>query len=147
MTTRSILCPVDFGAASLASIPLAAEQAKFRDATLHLLHVWQPGREYAGEGPPIPFAAELPSEEIESDLAALDVDLSPEQIETHVRSGDPAKDIVLLADELHCELVVMGTHARSGLRRWIIGSVCEETLRHCPCPVLVCRGPQQLEHQ
>jgi nucleotide-binding universal stress UspA family protein len=143
MTTRSILCPVDFGAASLASIPLAAEQAKFRDATLHLLHVWQPGLEYAGEGPPIPFAAELPKEKIESDLASLDVDLPPEQLQRHVSSGDPAKDIIELAEALDSELVVMGTHARGGLRRWIIGSVCEVVLRHCPCPVLVCRGPEQ----
>lgn len=143
---RSILCPVDFGSASLASLPLAVEQAQFRGATLHLLHVWQPGREYAGEGPPIPFAAELPREQIQSDLASLDLDLPAQRVETHVSSGDPAKDIVELAEQLDSELVVMGTHARSGLRRWIIGSVCEEVLRHCPCPVLVCRGPEQLKH-
>ena len=142
MDTPSILCPVDFGAASLASIPLAVQQARFREATLDLLHVWQPGLEYAGEGPPIPFAAELPRTDIESDLASLDVGLPPEQVRLHVASGDPAKGILSLAAELHSELVVMGTHARSGLRRWIIGSVCEVVLRHCPCPVLVCRGPE-----
>jgi len=145
MPERSILCPVDFGQASFASVPLAVEQAKYRDATLDLLHVWQPGLEYAGEGPPIPFAAELPRAQIESDLASLKVDLPPERVRLHVTSGDPAKDIVELATDLHSELVVMGTHARRGLSRWIIGSVCEPVLRRCPCPVLVCRGPEQLQ--
>lgn len=143
MTTRCILCPVDFSAASLAAIPLAVQEAKLRAATLDLLHVWQPGLEYAGEGPPIPFSAELPKDEIESDLASLDVDLPTDRVRFHVTSGQPAKDIVDLARELDCELVVMGTHARRGLSRWIIGSVCEPVLRHCPCPVLVCRGPEK----
>ena len=132
MTARSILCPVDFSAASLASIPLAVQEARLRDATLDLLHVWQPGLEYSGEGPPIPFAAEFPKEEIESDLASLDVDLPDDRVRLHVTSGDPVKDIVELASKLNSELVVMGTHARRGLRRWIIGSVCEPLLRQLP---------------
>ena len=142
MATRSILCPVDFSAASLAALNHAVEEAKLRDARLDLLHVWQPGLEYSGEGPPIPFAAEVPQQDIESDLASLEVDLPPQQVELHVSSGDPAHDIVDLATQLQSDLVVMGTHARHGLRRWIIGSVCEPVLRHCPCPVLVCRGPE-----
>ncbi len=143
MTTRSILCPVDFSAASFACIPVAVQEAKLHDATLDLLHVWQPGLEYSGEGPPIPFEAELPKAEIEADLASLDIDLPKDRVRFHVTSGDPAKDIARLAAELQSELVVMGTHARHGLGRWIVGSVCTVVLRHCPCPVLVCREPEQ----
>lgn len=142
MTTHSVLCPIDFSQASLAALAQAVVEVKLRDARLDLLHVWQPGLEYAGEGPPIPFASELPSEGIEADLAALPVDLPAEQVRMHVRSGDPAHEIVDLAAALHSDLVVMGTHARHGLRRWIIGSVCEAVLSRCACPVLVCRGPQ-----
>ena len=142
MSMRCILCPVDFSAASLAALRHAVFEAKLRDARLDLLHVWRPGLEYSGEGPPIPFAAEIPREEIEADLASLEIDLPPEQVQRHVTGGDPAEDIVKMATELDCDLVVMGTHARHGLRRWIIGSVCEPVLRHCPCPVLVCRGPE-----
>jgi nucleotide-binding universal stress UspA family protein len=142
MTTHRVLCPVDFSPASLSAIPIAVQEAQLRDATLDLLHVWQPGLEYAGEGPPIPFASELPRGEIEADLSSLEVDLPRDRVQLHVTSGNPSQDIVELASQLHSDLVVMGTHARRGLRRWIIGSVCEPVLRHCPCPVLVCRGPE-----
>ena len=145
--STSVLCPIDFSPASLAAIPMAIDQARSREATLDLMHVWQPGREYVGDGPPIPFATEQPTERIESDLASLlqgDLVL-PEgmPVRFHVTSGQPADDIVDLAAELNSDLVVMGTHARRGVRHWIIGSVCEPVLRHCPCPVLITRGPEQ----
>lgn len=145
--STSVLCPIDFSPASLAAIPLAIDQAQSRGAVLDLHHVWQPGREYSGDGPPIPFAAEQPTERIENDLASLlQGDLSlPErmQVRFHVTSGEPSDDIVNLATELNSTLVVMGTHARRGVRHWIIGSVCAPVLRHCPCPVLITRGPEQ----
>ena len=141
MTRPSILCPVDFSDASLAAVALAVEEVQRRDGVLDLLHVWQPGFEYAGEGPPIPFSSELPRDEIEADLKSLHVDLPEDRVRLHVSSGTPANDIAELAGSLKSELVVMGSHARHGLRRWIIGSVCEQVLRHCPCPIVVCRGP------
>ena len=142
MLTTSILCPIDFSAASLAALSIAIEQAKARGAVLDLLHVWQPGLEYAGDGPPIPCAAEQPTEKIEQDLVSLAVDLPEKRVRYHVTHGHPADDIVATAAELRSNLVVMGTHARQGVRRWIIGSVCESVLQSCPCPVLICRGPE-----
>ena len=141
MTPSSILVPIDFGSASLAALELAVQEAKLRSATLDLLHVWDPGVGFSGEGPPIPFSSDLPREQIESDLASLRCDLPPERVRFHITSGKPAEDIARTALDLHSELVVMGTHARHGLSRWIIGSVCDVVLRECPCPVLVCRGP------
>ncbi|MGI9470975.1 MAG: universal stress protein [Rubripirellula sp.] len=143
MPTSSVLCPVDFSPASLAAIPLAIDQAEARQVFLDLLHVWQPGREYVSDGPPIPFATEQPTERIERDLASLMEEWPNAQVRYHVTSGNPADDIVSVATDLQSELVVMGTHARRGVRRWVIGSVCEPVLRHCPCPVLICRGPEQ----
>ncbi len=144
MAARCVLCPIDFDAASLAALPLAVEQAKARDAYLDLLHVWQPGREYVKDGPPIPFAEEMPEEQIKQDLASLPIDLPAGRVRFHVTGGDkPAQDIVDLAAELDAELLVMGTHARRGLRRWIVGSVFDWVLHHCPFPILVCRGPEQ----
>jgi nucleotide-binding universal stress UspA family protein len=139
--TRSILCPVDFGSASLAAFAVAVSEAKLRNATIDLLHVWEPGAGYSSEGPPIPFSAELPRDKIEDDLRSLRCDLPPERIRIHIMSGKPADNIAKLAFDLGSELVVMGTHARHGLNRWIVGSVCDVVLRECPCPVLVCRGP------
>ena len=142
MKSRSVLCPIDFDAAGLASLPLAVEQAKAREASLDLVHVWQPGREYAEDGPPIPFSDEVPEARIKKDLAALPVDLPADRVRFHVTSGQPAQKIVELASQLDSELVVMGTHARHGLQRWIVGSVCEWVLHHCPSQILVCRGPE-----
>jgi quercetin dioxygenase-like cupin family protein len=53
--------------------------------------------------------------------------------------GDPANEIVRLTEALGCDLVVMGTHGKTGLRRVLTGSVAEEVLRKSVCPVLVVR--------
>lgn len=139
--THPILCPIDFGPASLAAFELAASEAKRRGSPLDLLHVWEPVIGYSNEGPPLPFSGEMPTERIEDDLKSLCCDLPEDQIRVHVTSGKPADDISRMALDLDSELVVMGTHARHGLSRWIVGSVCDVVLRECPCPVLVCRGP------
>lgn len=141
MKSGSVLCPIDFDAASLAALELAVDQATARDTKLDLLHVWQPGREYAADAPPIPFAEQIPEARIRQDLANLPFDFPSAHVRFHVSDGEPAHDIVDLATRLNSELVVMGTHARHGLRHWIIGGVCEWVLHHCPCPILVCRGP------
>lgn len=54
-----------------------------------------------------------------------------------VRVGEPAATIVQVAKELEAQLVVLGTHGRSGLERVVDGSVAAEVLRHAPCAVLV----------
>lgn len=145
MTSGSVLCPIDFSAASLAALPLAAEEARRRVANLDLVHVWQPGFEYVGEAAPIPMTQEVPFEAIRADLKGLDVDLPADRVRYHVEVGDPSERIVQLAEQLQSGLVVMGTHARHGLARWVIGSVCDAVLQRCPCPVLICRGPVKSE--
>ncbi len=145
MTAKSVLCPLDYSAASMAALTLAVREAKMRDAMLDLLHVWQPGSEYSEGSPPIPFEAELPREKINADLAAIPLDFPRDRIRTHASGGEPRHDIVEKAKELGSELVVMGTHAHTGLKHWIVGSVCEDVLRTCPCPVLVCRGPEKAD--
>lgn len=145
MPTPSVLCPVDFGPASLVAVEVAVEEAKLRGAALDLLHVWKPNVAVSSEGPPLSFEGEIPADEIENQLAALEVDLPKSRIRRHVTSGNPADNIVQSAIDLKSIMVVMGTHARHGLSRWIIGSVCDVVLRECPCPVLVCRGPDKAE--
>ena len=64
------------------------------------------------------------------------------KVETLLREGLPAGEIVAAARDWHAELIVVGTHGRSGLGRLVLGSVAEEVLRHAPCPVLVVpQGP------
>lgn len=62
------------------------------------------------------------------------------QVETNVRHGDPRLEIVDEAERWGAELVVLGSHGRTGLQRWLIGSVAEYVVRHAPCSVEVARA-------
>ncbi len=57
-------------------------------------------------------------------------------------AGDPATEIIRFVQRGAFDLVVMGTHGRTGLRRLVIGSVAEKVIRHAPCSVLVVRPLQ-----
>ena len=61
-------------------------------------------------------------------------------IERVLREGNPAEEIVRLAGERGCDLIVMGTHGRRRLGRLLMGSVAEQVLRRAPCPVLTVKG-------
>jgi nucleotide-binding universal stress UspA family protein len=55
--------------------------------------------------------------------------------------GDPALEIEELASNMKCDLIVMGSHGRSGLARLLMGSVAEHVVRKAECPVLIIKKP------
>lgn len=57
----------------------------------------------------------------------------------HVRIGDPAAQILALAEEIGASLILLGSHGRTGVKRWLMGSVSEEVVREARCPVTVAR--------
>jgi nucleotide-binding universal stress UspA family protein len=59
--------------------------------------------------------------------------------EVRLREGKPADELVAAAHEWHADLVVIGTHGRSGLDRLLLGSTAEAVVRNAPCPVLTVR--------
>jgi nucleotide-binding universal stress UspA family protein len=59
------------------------------------------------------------------------------EAETHVREGESHSVIIGLAGDMHADLIVMGSHGRSGIKRLLMGSVAEKVIGHAPCPVLV----------
>jgi nucleotide-binding universal stress UspA family protein len=63
-------------------------------------------------------------------------------VETAVREGDPAEEILDYADEIEADAIVAGTHGRSGIARRLIGSVAERLVRHASCPVMTVRLPE-----
>src|SRR6266446_797817 len=61
--------------------------------------------------------------------------------ERRLVEGDAATEILRLVQETGSDLVVMGTHGRTGLARFLMGSVAEQIVRKAPCPVLTLKGP------
>jgi len=59
------------------------------------------------------------------------------EIESKVMMGEPFRDICRMAEEEKADLIVMGSHGRTGLAHVLLGSVAERVVRHAPCPVLV----------
>lgn len=65
----------------------------------------------------------------------------PIEIEYLLAEGEAADEVVRVARERGCDLIVMGTHGRTGLDRLLLGSVAEKVLRRAECPVLTVRSP------
>src|SRR5205807_909314 len=63
------------------------------------------------------------------------------RVEHRLEEGDAAAEIVRVAQEIHCDLIVMGTHGRTGIGRLLLGSVAEQVLRRAPCAVLTVKAP------
>ena len=147
MTTPSILCATDFTAASDEALALATEEAKRRNATLDLIHVWYPVDpvpvDMSGIGLPV-YDTELPNE-LRQKLDTVSVDLPPDRVRRHLEMGPAADEIVRKAEELKSELLVVGSHSRGPIMRWFVGSVATDLLRMSPCPILVCRTPHPAE--
>ena len=67
---------------------------------------------------------------------------SPVIVETRAVTGDPFWEICQIAEQEPADLIVMGSHGRTGLAHVLLGSVAERVVRHAPCPVLVARLPK-----
>jgi nucleotide-binding universal stress UspA family protein len=112
---------------------------------LALAHVWQPPVYTMAEG--VGLAADLINElikEAEKGLAAWRGDaerLGAKRVTTQFLTGVPWNEVVTLAkSDPAIDLLVMGTHGRTGLKHVLLGSVAEKVVRHAPCPVLVIRS-------
>ena len=68
------------------------------------------------------------------------------QVFTHALQGDPAVEIVRMAEDIDADLIIVGTHGRRGIKRLVLGSVAEEVMRGASCPVLVMRPRRRDPH-
>lgn len=142
---QRILVAVDFSAESRWALACAAELAARFDASLMLVHVVEPHF-----GPPDADLSALtgPGQEVaEHAEAKLELNALGEQmlgpcrvVETVVRSGLAFFEITEAAKALSADLIVVGTHGYTGLKRALLGSTAEKIVRHAPCPVLVARA-------
>jgi nucleotide-binding universal stress UspA family protein/quercetin dioxygenase-like cupin family protein len=140
---QTILHPTDFSENSRYAFQTACALARDNHATLLLLHVMMPSVSPLLEKPP---PDSLRSAESQESLAPLPWPQPSDpqiRVEHRLAEGDPAEEILRLTEALRFDLIVMGTHGRTGLGRFLTGSVAEEVLRKAVCPVLVVRTPLQ----
>jgi len=137
---HTILHPTDFSDHSTHAFQLACALTRDYNARLVVLHVVVPPTVIYGEGilPPDP---ELLRREAQEQLAHLLAPQANVRAERRLAEGDPAAEVLSAAEEIGADLIVMGTHGRTGLGRLLMGSVAEEVMRHAPCPVLTTRLP------
>jgi nucleotide-binding universal stress UspA family protein len=137
---RTILHPTDFSPNSRPAFELACSLARDYGARLVLLHVLSP-LTIASESGTVTVEPPDTGRAAGEELEALRADLPGLRVDRFLRDGAAADEIVRLAGEVGCDLVVMGTHGRTGLRRLLMGSVAEEVARKAPCPVLTLKLP------
>jgi nucleotide-binding universal stress UspA family protein len=137
---KKIMVPTDFSERSLEALRYALEFANCLKSKLLVVCVVPPitgGPYLLGRGVDASRKGTLRSaHEAMADLARREL---PRGALTRVAYGMPFDQIVRLAKEVNCDMIIMGTQGRTGLKRALLGSTAEKVVRHAPCPVLVVR--------
>lgn len=150
---RKILVPTDFSTHSTEALRVAADLSKAFGAPVQVLAVYQP--------PVVPLVPEgalfpLPVD-VAADVSRVNTRLLEDArqlteagalgVTSALRQGAPFAEIIANAREGDFDLIVMGTHGRTGLKHALLGSVAEKVVRKAPCAVLTVRLPtQSFEH-
>lgn len=130
-----ILVPTDGSDAAAAAADYAADLATHYDATVHVLSVIDSRR--TENAPQLERRQAAAEERIDGICAGFDT--SVRSVERAVRTGVPYRTILDYADEAGVDLLAMGTHGRTGVERYLLGSVTEKVLRRSDVPVLTVR--------
>jgi nucleotide-binding universal stress UspA family protein len=137
---RTVLYPTDFSESSSFAFRLASMLARDYGARLIVAHVAEPPLAIYGEGVYIP-PPDLESEFLRIKLHQLVPRDANVPVEHRLAEGDASVEILRLAKESKADVIVMGTHGRTGLARVLMGSVAEQVVRKAPCPVVTVKTP------
>lgn len=140
-----ILVPIDFSAHSSEAVARAADLACRYGASLELLHVFNPLAYALAESQLVaaPEHAESTLDEFRRKLAEATADAraaGAPRVTATLLEGGVFQSILCFAKENAHDLIIMGTHGRSGLRHMLIGSIAEHVVRRSSCPVLTVRA-------
>jgi len=141
LALHTILHPTDFSKHSRCAFGLACALARDYGARLIALHVLVPPPVAYGDGVVVAADPEPLRATAQEHLGELEIPGANVRAERRLEEGDPATVILRVAKEVHADLLVMGTHGRTGLGRLLMGSVAEEVVRRAPCPVLTVKTP------
>lgn len=142
---KRILCPADFSEFSRRALDYAVALARWYNSTITVLHVATPApaaavAPYVGPEALQPFAlTDVDRERLRRELRIfVAAEGAPGvAIDTRVEEGiDVHEEILVQAQRLASDLIVLGTHGRSGFQRLFLGSVAEKVLRKAVCPVM-----------
>lgn len=149
-TISKILVPVDFSECSRKALRYGAMLAERFGASIDVVHVWEPPLyifpdvmvELPGE--PAQSLGEFAQEKAGAEMDAfLQATLDEEArgiVTPRVESGHPFHAIMEIIEQGNYDLMVMGTHGRTGLPHLLIGSLAEKIVRRVPCPVITIRA-------
>ena len=146
MDIQSILVPIDFSESSDEALRFGAGLAKETDAKLHLVHVdsvinvTPPAGTKPGQQLDAPWGHER--QEVRQRLEQYPVPEPGLDCQRHYLTGAPARHIIDFAKQHNVDLIVIGSHGRTGFSKLLMGSVTESVLRGAPCPVLVVKHPK-----
>ncbi|MFW5921068.1 MAG: universal stress protein [Polyangiales bacterium] len=143
---KRILSPVDFSETSDHALRYAVDLASKLGAEMHVVHVYQLPMYALPDGGVLagPDVAAGIMDQAQKRMKELTKELDGEgvRMKTHVIEGMPHREIVRMADEIEADLIIMGTHGRSGLSHLLLGSVAERVVRTSTHPVLTVRHPE-----
>jgi universal stress protein A len=136
----TILHPTDFSPHSDHAFQVACSLARDHGGRVLVLHVAEPPLDAPGgiRNPPPPGGV---WEELEEPLRKIQSPDARVPVEHRLEEGDPVTEILRVAQECKCDLIVMGTHGRTGLSHLLMGSVAEHVVRKSPCSVLIVKTP------
>lgn len=134
-----ILVPVDGSEASMDAVSHAAALAAVHGADVHVLNAVEPQMAVESGGVDIASALEEVGEQAIADAESVLGEAGIEAVETALQTGTPHRQIVDYAEQHDADLIVMGTHGRTGLGRLLLGSVTERVVRTSPVPVMTIR--------
>ena len=147
---KSILCPTDFSECAEHALAYAEFLSETCQARLQLLTVFEPFTYSQG--------SELFESQYDMASAAMEIEAAFEKqlndrvsslesngkaVSGHFAVGLPFMEIIQAAKKEKADLIIMGTHGRTGLEHVLMGSVAEKVVRRAPCPVLTVKHPDQ----
>ena len=144
---KKILCPIDFSACSAYALSYAIDLSVREHASLYLIHVIE--THISNFGDIIKQIDLLLDDKQINNLNMRLINLVPGDMQKNisikpiVAKGIPFVEIIKTAKDNLVDLIVMGTHGRTGLNHILIGSVAERVIQKAPCPVLSIRLPKQ----
>jgi nucleotide-binding universal stress UspA family protein len=144
---KKLLVPVDFSAHSDEALRVACQLAEAFEAPLTLVHVFSapaypmPGGSVVALPGTYAEMVQAAKAQLEKVASNIKRDHNAVQVDLRTLEGVAFREIVGFARQSGSDLIVMGTHGRSGLKHALLGSVAEKVVRKAPCAVLTVRLP------